>query len=217
MIFVTIPLISITNSLILIYPLIMGIINIKEVRKSPLKVIFNYCILLTFIEILAWIFVLNGWQNHFINNSINYIDVCFFGYYYTLVIKSKGLNNLIKGLIVVSIILIGGSHIGREFNRIDPFSHSVVNITMICMALIFFYQLLNNLEIKNLLTYSHFWIGVSILLYFSGVFFMHIFSEYIAFNTNEAITDYWYIREYLSFAQRIFLGIGFGLISKRYQ
>lgn len=204
-----IPLITYFASLILIAPLCIGVINIKALKLSPLKIIFYYCILFTLYEIVGWFFALNRWQNHFITNLTNYTDILFWGYYYILVIKSKISKNIIIGLMATSLLIILWSHWGRDFNRIDAFAHSVTNICLICIALIFFYQLLSNLEVTNLFNYAHFWIGVAALVYFSGVFFTYIFSEYIAFNKNQQIIQYWYIKEYLTFIHRVFIAIGF--------
>lgn len=211
MILVNINLISYFSSLILLLPLIIGSNNINEINKSPLKIIFIYCVVFSIYEVVGWTYALNGWQNHFISNTISYTDVIFWGYYYYMIIINKRYKNAIIVLASIALILITWSHsgIGKDFNRIDTFAHSITNISMIAIVLMFFYQLLNNLAIENLFKYPHFWIAIAVLIYFSGIFFMDIFAEYIAFNKDINIAKYWDIKEYLTFIHRVFLALGF--------
>ncbi len=197
------------SSLILILPLIIGGINIKEVKQSPLKVIYTYCILHSIYDILAWVYALNGWRNHFISNTISYTDIIFWGYYFYKIIEVKSLRYALIGLVSIALILVTLSHIGADYNKINSSAQSITNITLITIALMFFYQLLNSLEIGNLFIYPHFWIAVAVLIYFSGIFFINIFAEYITFNKDRTISIYWDIKDYLTFTHRVLLAIGF--------
>ncbi len=211
MILATISFVSLFASSMLILPLIIACLNLKEINKSPLKVIFIYCVVFSIYEVVGWIYALNGWQNHFISNTISYTDVIFWGYYYYMIIINKRAKNAIIALVSIALILITWSHsgIGKDFNRIDTFAHSITNISLITIVLMFFYQLLNNLAIENLFKYPHFWIAIAVLIYFSGIFFMDIFAEYIAFSKDINVTKYWDIKEYLTFIHRVFLALGF--------
>ncbi len=208
MILLAIPLITYVSSLALIIPVTIGIINANDVYKSPLKVIFSYCLIFCCFEVIGWIYALNGWRNHFISNSILYTDVILWGYYYYLIIKNKTQKQFIIGLMCLALMLIIWSHAGRDFNRVDPFGESILNIYLIIISLMLFYQLLNNLEINNLFTYPHFWISIAVLLYFSGVFFMYVFSEYLSDSKQKSVYQFWFIKDYLLLIQRVFIGIG---------
>ena len=206
-----IPIITYAASLILIAPIFTGTINIKAIKSSPLFIVFIYCIIYGVFELIAWYYALNGLQNHFLANTVTYLDVLSFGIYYYLIISKPLSNKFILGIIGIALIVIFWSHFAtsRDYNRIDSFALSIQNIAIIAMVLLFFYQLLHGLETKNLLEYSHFWIGIAVLVYFSTIFFLNIFAEYIAFNKNTAFAQsYWQIKEYLTFFQRIFLAIG---------
>lgn len=205
-----IPVLVYVGSLSLILPLIVGGIKLKDIKATPLMVIFVYCILYGVLEIVAWYYALNRLQNHFLENLSSYLEVIAISYfYYCVVITSIG-KRMIIGLTLSSLALILWSHFGgeRDFNVIDSYARSIGDIALISSALIFFYQLFNNLEVKNLFTYSYFWIGIAVLIYFSGIFFVNIFAEYITFNKDESIKFYWHIKEYLTIFHRIFLAIG---------
>lgn len=205
-----IPVIYVVASLSLMAPVTLGTINIKEIRKTSLMVIYLYLIVYVILEVVAWYYALNGFQNHFIANLGSYLDVLFLGYYYYLILEALILKKIVLYLVGLALIIIFWSHLttGRDFNRIDSFALSIENICIISMVLLFLYQLLNTLEVQNLLTYSHFWIGIAVLIYFSIVFFVEIYAEYVTFSKDESIIQYWQIKQYLTFFQRIFLAIG---------
>jgi hypothetical protein len=205
-----IPLITVAASLIVIVPILIGIMTIKNWLKTPLNIVFYYCLIYSIFELVAWYYVLNHRQNHFLANSVIYLDLIFWGFYFYKITLNHITKKMIILIIGLSICIALWSHLGtgRDFNRIDSFANSISNISLIAIVLLFFYQLLNNLDTKDLLSYSHFWISVGVLIYFSGVFFVHIFSEYITFSKNESLISFWITKDYLLFFQRIFLAIG---------
>ena len=198
-------------SIAVIFPIIVGsfIVNKKDLI-TPYLTILIYCLIYAVCEIIGWYYVLHHWQNHFILNTLAYIDTIFLGIYFYQILTTSLFRKIVIVLIVISLSLIIWSHLatGRDYNRADSFAISIGNFALIAMSLLFFYQLLNNLDVKNILTYSHFWIVVGLLLYFSGAFFTFIFVEYVAFSQDKSINQYFQISAYLLFIQRIFLAIG---------
>ena len=206
-----IPLITVIASAILIVPIFLGIINMKEWKKDDsLRVIFVYCIIYALFEIIGWYYALNHWQNHFLSNTLTYLNLYIWGYYFYTVIFNLNHRKVIALIVTISTIIMFWSSFTNVngYNYIDSFVHSVSNIAILAMSLLFFYQLLNNLEINNLLNYSHFWISVGVLVYFSGIFFVHVFAEFITFNKDDSVVQFWSVEDYLLFIQRIFLAIG---------
>lgn len=205
-----IPIIGYVSSLTLMLPIIVGFIKIKDIKATPLMLIFMYCLLYSILEVVAWYYALHGLQNHFLENLSSYLEVIVISYFYYCVVTTPVRKRVIIFLTLFSLALILWSHFGgdRDFNVIDSYARSIGDIALISSALIFFYQLFNNLEVKNLFTYSYFWIAIAVLIYFSGIFFINIFAEYIAFNNDKSIQEYWNIKEYLTIFHRIFLAIG---------
>jgi hypothetical protein len=205
-----IPILIYLTSLILILPIFIGFINIKEIKNTPFSIIFTYCVFYLILESISWFYALNKLQNHFIDNISIYVEIIMIGLFYFKVISNPIQKKIILSITTISVILILWSNLGtgRDFNRIDSFASSIGNIGLIAIALIFFFQLFNNLEVKNLFIYPHFWISIAVLIYFSGVFFVNVFAEYITFNKDESIIQYWIIKQYLTFFHRIFLALG---------
>ncbi|MDZ7898726.1 MAG: hypothetical protein U5N85_12000 [Arcicella sp.] len=203
--------ITLIASLSLIVPLIIGTINLREIRNNHYGVLYWYLIIYAIFEVIAWYYALNGLQNHFLGNTVIYLDLFFIGWYYYLILSDETQKKIVLGSILIATIIVIWSHFatGRDYNRLDSFALSVENIVIILISLLFFYQLLNSLEVKNLFIYSHFWIGTALLSYFSVIFFLDLFAEYVAFNKNKDFaSSYWDIKEYLTFFHRIFLAIG---------
>lgn len=194
----------------LIIPLIIGIINIKAIMSTPLKIIFFYCCIYICFESVSWYYALHGWQNHFVENTVNYSDVIILGCFYVYILTNPLHKKIVIGIIIIAVITLIISNVFgiKDYNRIDSFAKSFTDVIIIFLSLIFFYQLLNTLEIRNLFQYSYFWISTSLLIYFSGIFFINIFAEYITFNKDESIKFYWHIKEYLTIFHRIFIAIG---------
>ena len=206
-----IPLISVIASVILIVPILLGTINITELRKEySLKVIFFYCIIYALFEIIGWYYALNHRRNHFLTNTLTYLNLYIWGCYFYILISNSNHRKIIILILVISTVTMLWSSFTNVngYNYIDSFIHSLSNIAIIAISLLFFYQLLNNLDINNLLNYSHFWISVGVLVYFSGVFFVHIFAEFITFNKDDSVIQFWSVEDYLLLFQRIFLTIG---------
>jgi hypothetical protein len=204
-----INLIVFIASFAVIFPIIMGSITVKKSPEPSLIAVLAYCIIYLIMEIIGWYYALRGLQNHFLNNIIPYIDLIFIGIYFYQMFITVLNKRLVVLLTTVSLLSVLTSHLtGDNFNQIDSIANSISNICMIAVALLFFYQLLNNLNIQSLLRYHHFWIVAGILIYFSGIFFIHIFAEYITFNKDSSITIFWDIKDYLLLIFRIFLAIG---------
>lgn len=209
-VFLKIPLITVVASFIVVVPIIFGTATIKFWWQTPLKVVFYYCCVYSLFEGVAWYYVLNHWQNHFLVNTIAYVDTLFLGYFFYSILSNPIHKTIVVVLIVFTIIMVLWSNLeaDKSYNRIDSFAQSISNISLIAMSLLFFYQLLNNLDVKNLFLYPYFWVSVAILVYFSGVFFVNIFGEYITFNKDKSITQFWNTKDYLLLFQRILLAIG---------
>lgn len=205
--------VELVASIAVIFPIIIGSITVKKWAKlpnSPYFILFIYCIIYAVFEIIGWYYVLRHWQNHFLFNIQSYLDIVFLGTYFYQILEAKLSKRMVLLFSVATLLFITWSHwvTDRDFNRMDSFSLSIGSLSLISMCLLFFYQLLQKLDIKNVLTYSHFWINVGILMYFSGAFFTFIFAEYIAFSLDKSVVQYFQISGFLLFIQRIFLAIG---------
>ena len=175
---------DIAASVSIMAPIIIGVFILYKQQYTNLRIVVIYCFIYAVFEIIAWYHALNHLQNHFLFNILSYIDIIFWGVFYYSILEKTVTKKIVIFLVTVTLILTFWSHFGtgRDFNRMDSFALSVGSISLIAMSLLYFHQILNNLEIKNIFIYPFFWINVAVLIYFSGSFFSFIFAEYIAFS-----------------------------------
>lgn len=207
-----ISLIVLVASLAIIFPIIVGgmIVRDKKYMSKPLYTIFVYSVIYAIFEIVGWYYALHHLQNHFLVNIFSYLDIVFWSYYFYQILSNKISKGIVMALFSLTLTFNIFSHLflSQDFNRLDSFAISVSYISLIMMSILYFYQLLNSLEINDLFQYPHFWINSAVLIYFSGSFFMFIYGEYITFSADESINQYSLINDYLLFFHRIFLAIG---------
>jgi hypothetical protein len=210
-VFTYISVITYVASLSLIIPILVGIIRFKDLQSNKLMPIFVYLCLYAIFEVVAWYYAINGWQNHFLGNTVTYLDILFWSYYYHRLLDNQWFKRIVIFLCIISLIVIAVFHFAtdKDYNRLNSITLSIQNLTIITYSLLFFFQLINSLSVRNLFLYPHFWVGIAVLLYFSVAFFVNIFAEYITFNRDKEFAHaYWEIKEYLTFFHRIILAIG---------
>ena len=74
-------------------------------------------------------------------------------------------------------------------DQVDTLAITIESIAMIIFSMLYFAQLIEKKRIK-LIQFPMFWINAAILLYFSGSFFLFLFSTYI-FSDAEQYYEYW--------------------------
>jgi hypothetical protein len=202
--------VQVIASIAVVIPIIVGITTVKKSRDNTFLIVLIYCLIYAIFEMVAWYYVKHHLQNHFLLNTTSYIDIGCWGTYFYLILEKPYNKKIVIFLSISTTLLTLWSHLGtgRDYNRLDSFALSIGSLSLISMSLLFFYQLLNNLNIKNIFTYPHFWINVGVLLYFSGSFFTFTFAEYIAFSKDSSIIQFIGISGILLFFHRIFLAIG---------
>ncbi|MCY7349074.1 MAG: hypothetical protein LH606_00165 [Cytophagaceae bacterium] len=83
------------------------------------------------------------------------------------------------------------------------------NALLILLVLLFFYQLLQNLEITHLSRFPMFWISAGVLVFFAGSFFIYVFGSYLVSPEKYAtLRDLWNIPRYLNIVFHLALATG---------
>lgn len=78
-----------------------------------------------------------------------------------------------------------------NFNR---FSYNISGCFTIIIILLYFYQLLQSLQVTNLTKFSLFWFSAGALIYYSGTVFSYLYVNYTFNNPDLAIVrSYWMI------------------------
>jgi hypothetical protein len=155
-------------------PLIIGIYFIKEIR-IPYKILVSliFCTLIT--EFLAEYSAHKFKSNLVIYHFFCPVEYMFLALFYTFFLKNQLTNILIK----VSIFLffpfsIINSFFIQKFYSGKINSHAILaeSVLIVCIALLYLYQLLKSNDNYNIYKLGVFWVSIGCLLFFAtNVFF----------------------------------------------
>jgi len=121
--------------------------------------------------------------------------VCFF----RETLSKKAITILIISFTILSILNVLFFENLNEFNTL---ARAVEALLLIIISLMYFYSLLRDLSEKYLEQSPLFWVATSILIYFSGSFFIFIYGNYIMPSAKLSLT-FWAIHALFSILKYI--------------
>ncbi len=197
------------SSLFVLFPLSIGLIRYNMLTSS-LKVIFYYTIVSALVEMIAWITIYYHQTNHWLSNVYNIMEYAFLSYYFTKIFVISKVNTFIKYFSTLTLLVITLLTFidYKNLNHYNSTAYIITCLVLMTYAMIYFYELLNSLNVPKISYYSHFWISVGVLLYFSGCFFVNLFSEIVLLGNDKSINQLWLIYHFFLIIYRIFLAIG---------
>lgn len=198
------------SSLSVFSPLIITIIRGKYLTKE-LKILLAYVIASILLEVLGitWAYVLHK-SNHFILNTFSIIEFVLISLIFREVSSSLLFKKIalliITAFSILAITLFSDPNVFATFNSTV---HTLSCLLITIWVFIYYYQLLQTLQVNTLSTSPMFWISVGCLLYFSGTLFVFLYGEIILKKENRALYDQlWIIYYTLLFIFRILLAVG---------
>ena len=197
------------SSLVVLFPLLIGMLR-YNILTSSLKVMFYYTMVSALVEMIGWITIYYHQTNHWLSNIFNIMEYAFLSYYFTKIFTVSKVNTCIKyfSTIILLVIILLTFIDYENINHYNSTAYIITCLFLMIYAIIHFYELLNSLNIPKLSYYSHFWINAGVLLYFSGCFFVNLFSEIVLFGNDKSINQLWLIYHFFLIIYRIFLAIG---------
>jgi hypothetical protein len=204
------PLDLITESSTLL-PIVIALSRYKYLNV-PLKLLVYFFLLRFIRDFISNIYALNGKNNLYLYNLSAFIEILFVGYMYNLILKRKTSKKLtLVGLIIAIVLNI-------FLWTSDEFSASILTsarIYTILVSLLYFNELLNELNVKNILIYSLFWITSGFILQATGTVFILLFAHLVlSKNTNPADFDlYWNVNQVMYILFCAISAVGF-ILSK---
>ncbi len=211
------------SSIVVLLPLIIGFILWRgNGLQKPLLVVFYCLCFVVSMEILEWgayFFFrithvpMKDRNSHFLTNIHIFFEFFILAYAYYSLAKFKSQKTIITLFMLAEacLLLTFDFSSWKNFNHFNSIANSVASLSMIAILFMYFYNLLQTLETKNILKEPWFWISAGALFYYSGVLFAFIFSENILFSESDSYTILWNIYYFFIFVFRIFLAIGLWL------
>lgn len=168
------PIVSIAE-LITLLPILIGLFHFYSSKRDiKLLIIFFVCFFIR--DILSNKLAYAKENNLFIYNLFSFVELSFLALiFYT--------NDKIHSVNYKRIIIIGfmSALIINLFfystNDFSPGNFTLVRLYGMVITITFFGQILSEVNIKNILTYSMFWINSGLLLFFCGTFFIFLLSD----------------------------------------
>lgn len=161
--------------LITLLPILIGLFRILSI-KHEIKFLLILFVLFFLRDILSNLLASIKENNLFIYNIFSFIELFFLAliFYNSPKIHSPRYKKFIVFGVIVSLVIGLLFYNKNDFSIID---FTVVRLYGILIAVIFFERVLSEVRIKNILTYSMFWINSGFLLYFCGTFFIFLLSD----------------------------------------
>ncbi len=198
----------------IILPLIIVFINRHYLNKE-LKILSIYTFLILgrnlisvfynflYLEYNIYIYTV------FYYNLHNIIGFYIIAYLYILLLKDVFYKRLIYGFIVIfsvfSMLDILNGTLYLYTPVFNKYSYLISSILIAILSLIHLFKILKELQTDNILTFSHFWLSASFLLYFSCTFYMYLFAKNIINDTKVNPMVLWQIEVFFSIIFAIML------------
>lgn len=189
-------------------PIIIMLINGRLKLDITQKLIHSFAIIIFLKNALTYIMGELHIHNMYIYNWCNLIQGIILTSVYVLLFKNSTFKLFAVFGITVSVII---SLIDYEslfdvstvnFNR---FSYNIIGCLVIILILLYFYQLIQYLQVPTLTKYSYFWFSTGALLYFAGTIFSYIFMEVTFNSTIKMRQQYWMVDAILAIIFNIFI------------
>lgn len=189
--------------------ILVGAINFKTLKGSlPLRVLFCLFIISLLSDLVGTYMHNRGIHNLWLFNLYNLIEFALLALFFISLFKFERKWNLIisLGYFVALIVMIYIS-ISQSFTEnLNSTLMGLESIILICSAVYYFKVMLSKLEFDTPWSNPFFWINSGVLLYFSGGFFIFIFSDYRDVSNT---INLWDIHNIIHIIYNILIIIGF--------
>ncbi len=201
------------NSFLLSYGVFIPLILIL-IRRKPLwylsstKLFSAYIIL----DIIAWFlsFFLSsyGINTFIVTNSFTVGEFLILSLFFINILEFKS-KRVLSIIAFVLTALFSLSVFFSQNTYFNIYTQIFSNLLFIVLSLLFYYKIMREQKIENLLAYPHFYFNTGVLLYFASSIFIVIFSNYFL-NLSEMSQMYlWTFHAIINFICYIIFAVGF--------
>jgi hypothetical protein len=191
-------------------PLVLGLVRLKQIQPE-LKLL----LVLTGVSLigdLASLFL------HFIKISSNYAGNTYslfefeilLGIFY-IAFKKPRLRGVFVTVGFVYFLFFTLNFFFFQKQNVNSYSLILSSMTMIVLAVVFFYKLIVDLPALQIHHLPLFWINVAVLIFFSGNLFLFTLSHYLAHTLKADLFLYWSFHNLLTIIRNLFFAIAFSI------
>ena len=167
----------------------------KSIKKEVLFIFY----LLAIILILIACYTTNMMLNRIIYNTYFFITISVFSYYFKSLVTTKTKKDIVNLLFIINLILfINICIISHQLFEINNYFYAINYLTIVIYSLLYFHDVLRNVNEIKLLHQFDFWLVSGYLVYFLSCFFIILFYENVEANLRGAL---WSLQNLLLFSQ----------------
>lgn len=194
-----------------IFPFVFSWLKLKiPSYLLPLRILF----ILSFISTYALGFFKNVYDNNlFVGVIYVTIEYVLFSRMYYLEIPTSTVKKFIKYsaytlfvLAIINLIFIQGF-----FNE-NSYTRSVLSLITILLAFMYFWSMLNRLNVENLYQHPMFWVNCGVILFAAASFVLFLFSGHLQATKNYGpLITFWTVKNVFGIVRNIFFSYAFWL------
>jgi|GEM_PF-6552326 len=192
----------------ILVPAVLSLFRLRAMRAAY-PTLLVYLWLTALVEAWGAYLIFSGVKNNSpLYHVFHIFELGLLSFMYYRFLDNRILRGIIIGLngLYTALALY---HLGTAPFEWNGSGHALEGLTLILLALLFFYRLLHTLEASNLFRFPMFWFSTAILVYFSGTLFVYMFSTYIVTPENyDALRDLWSLTIYLNMVFHLVLSVG---------
>lgn len=150
-------------------------------RRSPIakKILFIYYLVALFLTYYAnyLSFTKTQGDNNYLYNLFFLITICVFSYYFYNLLTARVRKMIVLFLLLINLTLFIFYDIlsGKFDGTYNNYVTATCFLSIVVYSLLYFYQILKNVNELNILHEFNFWLISGYLLYFLGSFFIVLF------------------------------------------
>lgn len=199
---------ELSNKFVLL-PFILAVMYFKRLDK-PMLFLFGLITVSLVFEVLIVILIKRHSNTYFLTHFYTIIEFMLISFFYISYFKRyiKTFYFYVPMPLLLAVSFYEYKVYGLE--KFDTFSVLMESVFLICFAMYFFYFVLKNLLIEDLLNSAVFWMNSAVLLYFSGNLFLFSFSDYLIQTDPTKRYILWgTIHSFFNIMFNLFIAIGF--------
>ena len=205
-IFVNHP-IDLIAELISFIPFTIGLSHLKFLKKG-VKFLPLYFFIIIGRDFTSNIYAIRKINNLFLYNASAFTEVLFVA----ILFSSEIHKPVVKQIVTIgATITLLFSLLFWENSELSAGILTLSRAYALLVVLLYFNQLIQDMNVRNILKHSLFWISSGLIIQFTGTFFVYLFANYaLSSNTESDLFNlYWNVNQFMYMVFCLFSAIGF--------
>jgi len=161
-------------------PFFLCLIFLNRFVTREKKVFFLYTILITILVIVGFslLYILKSPESYYkVARIYIFLEFTLLSYLFSLYIKNKSVRKLIRVLFIPFLLFGVYDYLREEVPGIPFIPASVSQITVLCIIIYFFFEIMQESVLEPVYQRAIFWVSVAFIINSSGNFFLFLYSK----------------------------------------